>query len=166
MCTDPGPSSAGQDPPAVTMSSATPAPLPQAEYEAIYLRVPRLTVELVIISSDRVLLARRQSGPCAGLWHIPGGTVRFGEPLTDAVHRVAPQELGWRSSSMACSDMSSTRATSREAWTGRWASRSASTWRHRQRAVFMAEMTWSPRSPPFHTTCTTSRRSSSEFTIW
>ena len=94
MSTDPEPSSAGQDPPAVTMSSATPTPLPQAEYEAIYLRVPRLTVELVITSSDRILLARRQTGPCAGLWYIPGGTVRFGEPLTDAVHRVASQELG------------------------------------------------------------------------
>jgi ADP-ribose pyrophosphatase YjhB (NUDIX family) len=28
------------------------------------------------------------------MWHIPGGTVRFGEPLTDAVKRVAAGELG------------------------------------------------------------------------
>ena len=69
------------------------APLPQAEYEAIYAKVPRLTVEVVIVSSDGVLLARRQAGPCQGLWHIPGGTVRFGEPLSNAVHRVAGQEL-------------------------------------------------------------------------
>ena len=94
MSTDLERSSAGQDPPAVTRTSSTPTPLPQAEYEAIYLRVPRLTVELVITSPDRILLARRQTGPCAGLWHLPGGTVRFGEPLTDAVHRVASQELG------------------------------------------------------------------------
>ena len=69
-------------------------PLPQAEYEAIYAKVPRLTVEVVIVSSDGVLLALRQKGPCVGLWHIPGGTVRFGEPLTDAVQRVAEEELG------------------------------------------------------------------------
>jgi len=69
-------------------------PLPQAEYEAIYAKVPRLTVEVVIVSSDGVLLARRQTGPCVGLWHIPGGTARFGEPLTDAVLRVAEEELG------------------------------------------------------------------------
>ena len=74
--------------------SARGGALPQAEYEAIYAVVPRLTVEVVIASSDGTLLTRRQGGPCAGLWHIPGGTVRFGEPLTDAVHRVAEQELG------------------------------------------------------------------------
>ena len=68
-------------------------PLPQAEYEAIYAKVPRLTVEVVISSPHGVLLTRREMGPCQGLWHIPGGTVRFGEPLTDAVRRVAGQEL-------------------------------------------------------------------------
>jgi ADP-ribose pyrophosphatase YjhB (NUDIX family) len=68
--------------------------LPQAEYEEIFAKVPRLTVEVVIVSADGVLLARRASEPCRGLWHIPGGTVRFGEPLTDAARRVAEQELG------------------------------------------------------------------------
>jgi 8-oxo-dGTP diphosphatase len=71
-----------------------PSPLPQAEYEEIYAKVPRLTVEVVVVSPDGVLLTRRQTGPCAGLWHIPGGTVRFGETLTVAVRRVAEHELG------------------------------------------------------------------------
>jgi 8-oxo-dGTP diphosphatase len=70
-------------------------PLPQAEYEAIYARVPRLTVEVVIVSAEEgVLLTLRTFGPCAGLWHIPGGTVRFGEPVVAAVARVARDELG------------------------------------------------------------------------
>jgi ADP-ribose pyrophosphatase YjhB (NUDIX family) len=71
-------------------------PLPQADYEAIFSRVPRLTVEVVITAAKTggILLTRRESGPCRGLWHIPGGTVRFGEPLTEAVARVARQELG------------------------------------------------------------------------
>lgn len=77
------------------MSAPRPA-LPGAEYEAIFAKVPRLTVEVVVTSADRVLLTRRQSGPCAGLWHLPGGTVRYGEPLTDAVLRVAEMELGAR----------------------------------------------------------------------
>jgi 8-oxo-dGTP diphosphatase len=77
-----------------TRATSEPQSLPQAEYEAVYARVPRLTVELVIVSSHGVLLTRRQAGPCAGLWHIPGGTVRYGEPLTDAIGRVAAQELG------------------------------------------------------------------------
>lgn len=70
-------------------------PLPQAEFEAIFSRVPRLTVEVVIAAPGRgVLLALRESGPCQGLWHLPGGTVRFGEPARAAVARVADGELG------------------------------------------------------------------------
>ena len=70
-------------------------PLPQDEFERIFSRVPRLTVELVIASTARgVLLALRDFGPCKGLWHLPGGTVRFGEPLVEAVKRVAQDELG------------------------------------------------------------------------
>ena len=68
--------------------------LPEAEFHSIYARVPRLTVEVVVESSQGILLTRREPGPCAGLWHIPGGTVRFGEPLVVAVKRVAANELG------------------------------------------------------------------------
>ena len=70
-------------------------PLPKAEFDAIFARVPRLTVELVLSDPGRgVLLNRRDIEPCIGLWHLPGGTVRFGEPVTDAVVRVAEAELG------------------------------------------------------------------------
>jgi ADP-ribose pyrophosphatase YjhB (NUDIX family) len=70
------------------------AALSEAEFHTIYARVPRLTVEVVVESSRGIVLTRRESGPCAGLWHIPGGTVRFGEPLIAAVKRVASTELG------------------------------------------------------------------------
>jgi len=69
-------------------------PLTEVEFHDIYAQVPRLTVEVVLQSPEGVLLTRRESGPCAGLWHIPGGTVRFGEPLATAVERVAATELG------------------------------------------------------------------------
>jgi 8-oxo-dGTP diphosphatase len=69
-------------------------PLPQHEFDAIFSRVPRLTVEVVVVSGARgVLLQLRDAGPCAGLWSLPGGTVRFGEPVVDAVKRVAHDEL-------------------------------------------------------------------------
>ncbi len=90
----PDPASEGITPGEPKAPSALPASLPQAEYEAVYARVPRLTVELVIASPDGILLTRREAGPCASLWHIPGGTVRYGETLTDAVVRVAREELG------------------------------------------------------------------------
>jgi len=68
-------------------------PLPEAEYRAIFQKVPRLTVEVVVCSELGVLLARRIGGPCDGLWSLPGGTVRFAEPLVAAVHRVALDEI-------------------------------------------------------------------------
>ena len=69
-------------------------PLPKAEYEEIFAKVPRLTVEVVIASSLGIVLVQRSEGPCAGLWTIPGGTVQYGEPLADAVQRVAHDEVG------------------------------------------------------------------------
>ena len=36
----------------------------------------------------------RDIPPNVGAWHIPGGTVLFGERVTDAVTRVAHDELG------------------------------------------------------------------------
>ena len=70
-------------------------PLPKEEFEWIFSRVPRLTVEVVISPPERgVLLSLRDIEPCRGLWHLPGGTVRFAEPLVDAVKRVAKSELG------------------------------------------------------------------------
>jgi len=69
-------------------------PLTEREFQEIYAKVPRLTVEVVVRSQHGILLTMRDSGPCAGLWHIPGGTVRFGEPLVVAVRRVAVDEIG------------------------------------------------------------------------
>jgi 8-oxo-dGTP diphosphatase len=69
--------------------------LPKDEFDWIFSRVPRLTVEVVISSPQRgVLLSLRDIEPCKGMWHLPGGTVGFGEPLVDAVARVARDELG------------------------------------------------------------------------
>jgi 8-oxo-dGTP diphosphatase len=70
-------------------------PLPKDEFDRIFSRVPRLTVEVLITSEARgVLLALRDVDPCRGTWNLPGGTVRFGERLVDAVRRVAVDELG------------------------------------------------------------------------
>jgi ADP-ribose pyrophosphatase YjhB (NUDIX family) len=69
--------------------------LPKAEFDWIFSRVPRLCVEVVILAPERgVLLLRRHIPPNVGAWHIPGGTVLFGEPVLEAVKRVARDELG------------------------------------------------------------------------
>ena len=69
-------------------------PLTQEEFESIYSKVPRLTVEVIVRdSSGAIYLTQRSIEPCGGQWHLPGGTVRFGEALSDAVRRVAKKEL-------------------------------------------------------------------------
>ncbi len=81
----------------VTRAADRPRPpgwLPPSEYRAIYQRVPRLSVEVVIATPERgVLLTLRDIPPNVGLWHIPGGTVLFAEPVVEAVKRVARDEL-------------------------------------------------------------------------
>jgi ADP-ribose pyrophosphatase YjhB (NUDIX family) len=75
-------------------SGRPPGWLPQHEFDSIYRRVPRLCVEVVIVEPERgVLLVERDIPPNVGAWHIPGGTVLFGEPLVGAVKRVARHEL-------------------------------------------------------------------------
>ena len=69
--------------------------LPKHEFDEIYSRVPRLCVEVVLAAPERgVVLKLRDIPPNVGAWHIPGGTVLFGESLVDAVKRVARDELG------------------------------------------------------------------------
>jgi ADP-ribose pyrophosphatase YjhB (NUDIX family) len=71
-------------------------PLPPAEFDAIYAKVPRLTVELLVTTAEGVVLTRRSIDPCRGQWHLPGGTVQFGESVVAAAERVALDELGVR----------------------------------------------------------------------
>lgn len=71
-----------------------PGPLTQADYDLTYSKVPRLAVDIIVRNdAGAVYLTRRAHGPCKGLWHLPGGTVRFGEALEHAVSRTARREL-------------------------------------------------------------------------
>ncbi len=70
-------------------------PLSQKEFETIYSKVPRLTVEIIIQNNlGEIYLTKRAIEPCKGKWHLPGGTVRYAEPMTDTVKRIAKRELG------------------------------------------------------------------------
>lgn len=76
------------------MPRETAHPLTKEEFDSIYERVPRLTVEVLVELAEGLVLVRRDIEPCKGQWHVPGGTVRHGEPLVEAVRRVALAELG------------------------------------------------------------------------
>ena len=69
-------------------------PLTKKDFDAIYSKVPRLTVEVIVKNKDgAVYLTKRDIEPCRGQWHLPGGTVYFGETLIEAVKRIALKEL-------------------------------------------------------------------------
>lgn len=68
-------------------------PLSKKDFDRIYSKVPRLTVEVILLKENSVLLTKRAMEPAKGLWHIPGGSVFFDEDPRDAVKRVAKQEL-------------------------------------------------------------------------
>jgi 8-oxo-dGTP diphosphatase len=62
-------------------------------------RVPGKKPEVVVVAvildgSGRLLLSRRTRPPAAGMWHLPGGGVEFGESLHDALVRELAEELG------------------------------------------------------------------------
>lgn len=72
----------------------TKLPFTAEKFKSLYDQVMRLTVEILLIKDGEVLLTKRAIKPYIGIWHIPGGTVYRGEPLKDAVARIAKREIG------------------------------------------------------------------------
>ena len=59
-----------------------------------YPQRPILGVAGIIIKDGKVLLIKRGKEPGYGKWSIPGGVVKLGEPLKDAVRREVLEETG------------------------------------------------------------------------
>jgi ADP-ribose pyrophosphatase YjhB (NUDIX family) len=69
-------------------------PIPPEEFKKIYSKVVRLSVEVLLYDKDKgTYLTLRDIEPCMGQWHLPGGTVLFGEELLDSVKRIGKREL-------------------------------------------------------------------------
>jgi colanic acid biosynthesis protein WcaH len=70
--------------------------LSQEDFNAIYSKVPRLNVDLVILTDKgEIVLAKRSILPSIGSWHLPGGTVYKTERIEDAAKRIAKKETGF-----------------------------------------------------------------------
>jgi len=47
-----------------------------------------------VVEDGRLLLVRRKGEPGRGLWAVPGGKVRWGEPMRRAAEREVKEETG------------------------------------------------------------------------
>lgn len=54
----------------------------------------QLGVGAIVFKDDAVLLVKRKNPPNQNQWAIPGGKVRYGEPLKKAVERELLEETG------------------------------------------------------------------------
>lgn len=55
---------------------------------------PVVGVGVVLVEDGRILLIQRGREPRKGLWAVPGGKVRHGEPMKDAARREMMEETG------------------------------------------------------------------------
>lgn len=56
------------------------------------LRQPQVTVGAVLLYKNKILLIKRANTPGKGLWSVPGGRVKLGESLENAVKREVLEE--------------------------------------------------------------------------
>ena len=69
--------------------------IPEEDYNFIYNQVPRVCVDLAIRDEHgALLLTRRNIPPYKGLWHLPGGGIKFKETIAEAASRIAKTEFG------------------------------------------------------------------------
>jgi len=54
----------------------------------------RLTVDAAILNKNKICLVKRKEEPFKGSWHLPGGFVKKGENLMEAVKRKTREETG------------------------------------------------------------------------
>ena len=56
--------------------------------------IPVVGVGVALVEDGKILLVKRGRDPGRGLWAVPGGKVRHGEPMRDAARREVREETG------------------------------------------------------------------------
>ena len=68
--------------------------IPLTLYELITDSIPIASVEAIISKGNSLLFLRRQNSPAKGQWWFPGGRIRKGETLEEALYREVKEETG------------------------------------------------------------------------
>jgi colanic acid biosynthesis protein WcaH len=68
--------------------------IPQPLYDNIVKLIPIVSVEALIVRGDELLFLRRNNEPVKGEWWFPGGRIRKGESLEQALRREVKEETG------------------------------------------------------------------------
>ena len=68
--------------------------LPSKLYNQIAKCLPIVSVEALIVADDGLLFLKRKNEPVKGEWWFPGGRIRKGESLDDALRREVREETG------------------------------------------------------------------------
>jgi len=66
---------------------------PESLYDEFRNYFPFSTVDLLVIHDEKFLLSKRLNQPYKDMWHLPGGMIRKGEKMLNAVKRISIEEL-------------------------------------------------------------------------
>ena len=75
-------------------SKAETGKIPSSLYELILDVLPIASVEAIISKDNSLLFLRRKNSPAKGQWWFPGGRIRKGEKLEEALVREVKEETG------------------------------------------------------------------------
>ena len=80
--------------PLLDTSKAETGKIPLTLYELITDLIPIPSVEAIIPKDNSLLFLRRQNSPAKREWWFPGGRIRKGETLEEALYREVKEETG------------------------------------------------------------------------